>query len=142
MSGSISRCSSVRASLSPHAYRLTGAGLPRAAESFRSLPRPMAWRSDSPRWLPDPAVAVRLFQPPLRLWRRPQWPPRQRLAPRPPPPPCWAAGQGVGPKLVEPRHFVDPARVYPIGVIMRGVADFGEPDFAVERVLGNLFRLL
>ena len=43
---------------------------------------------------------------------------------------------------IEPRHFMDPARMHPIGMIVRGVADFGKPDFAVESVFGDVLGLL
>src|SRR6516165_12539257 len=39
-------------------------------------------------------------------------------------------------------HFVHPARMHPIGVVVGGMADFGEPDFAIERVFGDYFGLL
>ena len=50
--------------------------------------------------------------------------------------------EGVDAEPVQSHHFMHPARMHPVGMVMRGVADIGEPDFAVEHFLGDFFRLL
>src|ERR1700691_6092675 len=57
------------------------------------------------------------------------------VAPRP------RAIEGVDTELIQPRHLVYPARMHPVGVIVRGVTDFNEPDFAVKRILRNALCL-
>src|ERR1700746_2323756 len=67
--------------------------------------------------------------------RRPDWP-FGRVAPGARP------IESMHTKPVHLLHLVHPTRVDPVGVVVRGVAHFAEPDFAVEHVAGDGLWLL
>src|SRR6185312_6753558 len=50
--------------------------------------------------------------------------------------------EGVYAELVRLLHFIDPGRAHPIGVVVRRLVDFRQPELAVEHRFRNLARTL
>src|SRR5882762_7265783 len=50
--------------------------------------------------------------------------------------------EGVYAELVRLLHFIDPGRAHPIGMVVRRLVDFRQPELAVEHRFRNLPRAL
>src|SRR5258707_12263994 len=51
--------------------------------------------------------------------------------------PCAWPVEGMDAELVHLLHLIDPGRTHPIGVVMRRLGDFRQPELAVENRLAD-----